>query len=189
MSTNLTFTDTSFKIGANEIDIGKLPEISVRALISRGLTHYLGSEQASKVKAKKDAYEKDNGGVAAAEDEIAAWKAEFVAQAIEKLVAGSIGVRAVGTTVDPVEAMSERIAKEQVLEILRANGIKVPKKDEAVSFADGSTKSLDDMIATRLEKNGEAIEREAKKRLTDKAKKEAAAKVAGEVKTFADLGL
>lgn len=174
------------------IDLSALPGKSINALLSRGLTHFLGSEQASKVKARKDKHLEDTK-VEADEDTVAGWKAEFVTKAINALLEGTIGVRAAGqASVDPFEAMCEKIAKAEVLEILRANGIKIPKKDETVKFANGAEKSIEDMIASRLEKNGEAIEKAAKKELAEKAKKVAAAKAIADAATTKDadsLGL
>lgn len=177
MTKTLSFENTVLTSAGHEIDFGALPETSVRALLSRGLTHFLGSEQASKVKAHKDKYLEEHK-VELSDDEVSVVKADFVAKAIEALRLGTIGQRAVGITIDPLEKAMEKIAKAQVLDILRANGIKTPKKDEAVKFANGTEKTLDEMIEGRLAKNGEAIEKEAKKVLADAKRKAEALKVA-----------
>lgn len=177
MTKTLSFENTVLTSAGNEIDFAQLPEVSIRALLSRGLTHYLGSEQASKVKAHKDKYLEEHK-VELGEDEVAAVKADFVAKAIDALRAGTIGQRAVGITIDPLEKAMEKIAKQEVLDILRANGIKVPKKDEAVKFANGTEKTMDEMVAGRLAKNGEAIEKAAKKVLAEAKRKADALRVA-----------
>lgn len=173
-----------FSVAGVEVDLNDLPARSIRALISRGWNHYFSSEQASKVKSWKD--KKAEEGVEVAEDELAAYKAECVAQALEALRAGSIGTRAAGVSIDPMDKLRQKIAKQQVLDILRKNDIKVPKKDAVVTFKNGTTKTLEEMVATRLQVNGEAIEAEAKKALAARTK-QVAALPQGE--TAEDLGL
>lgn len=179
-------------VGSIMIDYSALPAKSIGALLSRGLTHYLGSEQASKVKAIKDKHLEEHK-VELADDEIAAIKADLVSQAIAKLLDGTIGVRQAGVQIDPLDIAMAKIAKQEVSDILRANGIKVPKKDEAVQFADGTSKSMADMVSARLEKNRDAIEKAAKKALADRQKQANAAKAVadavGESKTADALGL
>lgn len=189
--TNLAVENSVVEVAGKSLDLASLPSKSILALISRGLTHYFGSEQASRVKAWKDAVLEETKAEPS-EDEINVKKLERHDIAMKALVDGTIGVRAVGITLDPLDKIKEQIARQQVADILRANGIKVPKKDEAVTFPNGESKAMEDMIKTRLEVNGEAIEKEAKKALkarTDaKAAAEAAAKNASE-KSAAALGL
>lgn len=161
-----------FTVGSTEINVNDLPPRSLRALLSRGFTHYFGSEQASKVKTWKD--KQAESGTEATEAEINAYKAQCVAEAIEKLRSGEIGVRSAGVTIDPLDKLRNKIAKQQVIDTLRKNNIKVPKGDEAVKFANGVSKTLAEMVATRLASNGDAIEAEAKKALAARNKQVAA---------------
>ena len=169
---------TTFVAGGKEYDWTQLPASTVAAMLSRGATHYFGSEVSSRAKGRADKAAKGSGN-ALADDEIAAIKAETLADFHEKFTSGNVGVRAVGVTVDPVEKRMEKIAKGEVLEILSGLNIKRPKKDEAVKFANGVEKTLDDMVATRLEQHGDRIRKEAEKALRDEAKKREA--IAGEI--------
>lgn len=166
--------------GTIEIDFDTLPSASQRALAQRGLTHFLGNEQASKLAAWSKAE-----GQANSEDKatVLAWKeansaavtskmGELVAEANAALLAGTVGVRTSGPRVEPIDAVKTRLAKDEVLTILRNAKIAIPKKDEAVQFADGRTKSLAQMVTDRLAhaEHGPRITKAAEKILRDKAK-------------------
>lgn len=186
---------TAIKYGNHEFAIASLPEASTLALLQRGLTHYLGNEQASKlaswVKGESQANSEDR-------DVCRAWKEanpeavkakndELVAEAVKAVLEGKIGFREPGAAkATPLDAMIARIAKAEVLTILTSAGIKAPKKDEKVKFANGTEKSLAEMIATRIEKEGERITAEAKKAIAAEAKKREA--IASSVDAN-DLGL
>lgn len=179
------------EVNGQPLDLASLPAKSISALVSRGLSHYFGSEQASRVKNLKDAYLEEHK-TEMAEDEITALKAERFEIAMKALVDGTIGSRAVGITIDPIEKIKTAIARSQVTDILKANGIKVPKGEEAVEFADGNKKTMEEMIKTRLEVNGEAIDKEAAKVLKAKQSAKAAAEALAksvEKKDAASLGL
>lgn len=177
---------STYTVAGYEIDVTDLPAKSIDALLSRGLTRFLGNEQASKVSSWKAAFKTEHG-TEPTDDNVAAYHASVVADAVKRLVEGTIGTRQPSVTVDPLEKEMHRLAKAEVVEILRANSIKVPKEGEAVTFADGSQKTLDDMIEARLAKRGEAIEKEAKRILAAKAKRAEGAKVEGPV-TAESLG-
>lgn len=161
--------------GAHTLDISKLPQLSVDALIRRGVSHFLGNEQASKVVAKAEAWQKANtpagGQVPDVPDDLKSqWKHEAQLAAVEALHAGTIGTSVRGPKADPLEDTMYKLAKKKVLEILAANGIKAPKKDEAVTFSNGVKKSLEDMIQTRLTNFGDELKKEAEKVLADAAR-------------------
>jgi len=177
--------------GNHNIDTATLPVASIDSLLRKGISHFLGNEQASKVTAWVESVTKEKN-VAPTDEEKAAKKAEFIKSAIEALVAGTVGTRVSGPRVEPIEAARNTIARKEVTDILRAANIKVPKGDEAVKFADGTEKTLAQMIATRLEKFGDRIEKEAQKKLAEDARrvKAASATVAAvESKTADALGL
>lgn len=192
MTTTIQLPVDTLKIAGRDVNLGEVPASSLLALVARGATHYFGNEQASKVSARKAKFKEENDGVEMADDEVEALKSQLVAEAFDRLMAGFMGQRAVGVSIDPLEKAMRKIAKDQVLTILRANNIKPPKKDEAVKFADGTEKTLDAMVDTRLENHGEAIEKEARKAIADAQKrKDAAVAAAKEVKaaTAEALGL
>ena len=185
---------TKITYGAFETEIEALPAASIVALVKRGLSHYMGNEQAAKVSAVKSA-RKDSGEPELSPDEISAMLAERRKSAWDVLLAGTIGAqRAAGprASVDPLEAMKHRVAREQVVERLRQAGLKTPKGDATVKFANGVEKTMADMIAKRLEVDADGIEKEAKKRLAEaKRRQDAIAKQAAGVDGEApdELGL
>lgn len=154
-----------------EVDTSKLPEASINALLSRGLTHYLGSEQASKVTAKVAAFEKEHGE-APAEDEKAAWKAQFIADAVKALQDGTIGTRTGGPRLDPLAKAIRDIAGEEVTALIRNAGHKVPKGKETVSVR-GEEVTFGQLVDRRLAnpEHAERIGKAAKARVAEAAKR------------------
>lgn len=183
-----------------EIDTSALPESSVNALLRRGLAHVLGNEQHAKV-GPNSAWYKDlvkaktaEGGEAyvPTDDEIEEAKAAFQAKAIEALTAGTLGTSIRGPSAPPLETEMNRIARTTVINRLKAAGLKPPKGEDVVEFANGTKKTMAQMIATVLERDGEVITKEANKAIADaKRKAEQAKKVAAEAgsKNAEDLGL
>jgi len=179
--------------GNYSVDTTTLPEASVSALLSRGLTHFLGNEQASKlaswVKGEGQANSDDKATCTAWKEAnaqaVSDKMAELVKSGIAALTEGTIGTRAsAGPRVSPLDTMVRSIAKKEVLGILATHSIKAPKKDEKVRFANGTEKSLDEMIATRIEKEGERITKEAEKAIREATKKAETIKAqAGAVET------
>jgi len=161
-----------------DIDPNGLPATSLTALLRRGIVHFLGNEQAAKVSGWKAKFEKDNGREPN-DDEVDAARQGFVAKAVEALNAGTIGQSVRGPSVSALDSIKETIARGKVLAILKAAGIKPPKKDEAVRFADGQTKTMEEMIDTWSTKNAEALDKQANEVLAErKAKAKAAAEAA-----------
>lgn len=178
---------TVFTYGNHTIDSGKLPQSSLDAMLKRGLAHYLGNEQASKVTSHFD-------GETPSDEAKAAYKAECVAKAIQALNDGTVGVSTRGPRLDPVETYITRIAKAAVTDILKTQKgpdgkpCRFPKDGEVVTFANGETRTGPAMIAKWLAGNdpdgkprAERVKREADKMLADaKRKAEKAAKTAVE---------
>lgn len=168
---------SEYKNGDIVLDLTTLPAKSVSALLRRGLTHFFGSEMASKVKAVKDRHLADTKEELG-EADVAAVKAEFIRKGVEALLSGTIGERAVGQTVDPVEVEMERIAKREVREICKLHNVTIGK-DGVATFAGGQTKTLDEMVAKRIDTNRERLTKEAKAVIKAKESKKAA--IASEV--------
>ena len=177
------------------IDLTTLPEASVLALVSRGLTRYLGSEVSSKaITHFKDVPEASDADKTAYADAV---RAEF----LQHLLAGTVGQgRATGPRKDPVETEAKAIAAREVRETLKTHklGFTKPAKDAAekftpyVLFGNGSKKTMAEMVATRLAGHGERIRKTAAKNIADAKRiaEKAAEAVTGEgVKTAEDLGL
>ena len=151
--------------GSHSIHIESLPATSLEALLRRGISHYLGNEQAAKVSNRKADYQAKHGEHPD-DDLVASWKEEVQALAVEKLVAGTIGQHAPrAPSVDPVEREAGKIALAEVKIILSKNGIKPPKKGEPVTFKNGSQATLEELVARRLANptEGERIMKEAAK--------------------------
>lgn len=151
------------KYGDITIDAGKLPETSVAALMRRGLAHFLGNEQASKV-ASKFSDEPD-----ATPETKAKYKAECVEAAIAALHAGTIGANLRGPKATPVETMVRQLALREVSDILRQNKLAVPTGDKTIEFPDGAggkvQLSRSDLIDRRVAKHGERLTKEAEAEL------------------------
>lgn len=198
----MTINSHKFTVNGTEHDLFAMPDASVSAMIGRGITHYFGSEVASKVKAWQDKIEagdtESTPPVAprpVSDDEKAAKKAELVGDFLSRLSAGEVGVRTPAIQVDPVEKVLDRLVRESVLATLAANGIKAPKKDESIQFADGSTRTMADMLARRKAMGkdpatGAEFAAEAARIVKAQQKKKAAAEAAvPEVKSADALGL
>jgi hypothetical protein len=152
--------------GEHSIDFSKLPEASVRAMLQRGVTHFLGSEQASKVSTKfKDADEATN-----TDEARASFKAECVAKALAALNEGTVGVSTRGSAADPLEAEIERITKREVVAVLKGQGLKFPKDGESVKFGNGTVRTGDEMLTNYSAKHGDRIRKEAEAALKEKAR-------------------
>jgi hypothetical protein len=170
--------------GEHTVDLSTLPEVSIRALTKRGLTHFLGSEMSSKAKGWFDNQTAQSavagsGVVAPTEETKAAFLANCITEGLAALYAGTVGVSNRGPSVDPVTAIARGIARREVLEVLKNAGVKVPKKSEdKVTFADGSAFTIAELTERRQAKSGARIMDEAKKHkaeLDRKSKKIAAA--------------
>jgi hypothetical protein len=179
--------------GTHSIHIESLPATSLEALLRRGISHYLGNEQAAKVTNRKADYQAKHGEHP--DDElVAAWKSEVQTAAVEKLMAGTIGQHAPrAPNVDPVEREAGKIALAEVRIILTNNGIKTPKKGEPVTFKNGSQATLEEMVARRLVNptEGPRIMKEAEKAVKAAAAKKFALEAgdAGSADSADDLGL
>lgn len=181
--------------GDHSLDFDTLPEKSLMAMLSRGVTHYLGSEQASKVGPNSSwfgKFEKDNKRKPT-EDELKAQKAANLAKAIEALVAGNVGSTR-GPKTDPIEAEMERIAQREVWDILAGMDMckknKRPKDDDTFEFPD-VTYTFAEMVDRRIDaevlpEHEARIRKEATKKVEAELKKrEKAREAAADAKSKA----
>jgi hypothetical protein len=181
--------------GQYEIDTGKLPPVTIDALVRRGISHVLGNEAASKVSAWADNAERIKAEGNATDEQKAQKKAEFQAVFIDAMLAGTLGQHAArGPRVDPLEAVMNGIAKREIIDRLKAANppIKTPKGDETINLK-GELFTMAQLITRRLNgPEGERIKREAQKHVADLERKAKKAKedVAKAGDTSADaLGL
>lgn len=159
--------------GNHTIDTDKLPPASIDAMLSRGISHYLGNEQASRVSAFVEAEKVKGNTVGDAEKATA--KADFVKAAVDKLLAGTVGQGSSrgprGTTVDTV---IRQLAEKEVRAVLKAAGITMPSGEKVVEFSDGTKLTKAQLIDRRVAKRGDALRKEAEaeiKRLEREATK------------------
>lgn len=165
------------------LDFTTLPAKSLEAMLKRGVTHFLGNEQAAKVTGWKARFAEDNNGAQPGDDEVAAKKAEYRGIAIAALQAGTVGTATRGPAADPIEAEMERIAKREINEVLKKNGAKFTGKgdERKVTFANGDSFTMDELIERRLANvdHKARIEKEAKRALAASAKAAEQVKSAG----------
>lgn len=170
------------------LDFTKLPAKSLEAMLKRGVTHYLGNEQAAKVSGWKSRFADDNNGAVPGDDEIAAKKAEYVSAAVAALEAGTVGMATRGPAADPVEAEMERIAKREINAILKTNGAKFSGKgdERKVTFANGQSFTMDQLVERRLANpsEGPRIKTAAEKAIKQAAREAEKVKATGPL----DLG-
>lgn len=176
------------------IDTDALPDASIAAMLKRGLTHFLGNEQAAKVTNAKKAWAKAHGGADMPEDEIDAKRDELVAAAIAALESGTVGVGVRGPRIDPVEKIMEARAEAEVVSILKNHKLATKKpEDEDVFTLGGVEYTFADLVERRVAKEGERLRAEAEaevaRRKAAKAERDAAAKAAAGTNLADALGL
>lgn len=179
-------TETQISYSSFTVPRSAVPPASIEAMISRGLTHFMGSECASKVTAWKAKQEVPPTGA-----EIDAKLVEVQTEAWTKFVEGKVGVRApgAGPKISHHDTVVRKITTDELRVILKNIGVKFPKGDEQVTLG-GTDYSLDDLIDRRLAKEGERINKEAAARIRLEDKRAEALKNLGVETSAAEvLGL
>jgi hypothetical protein len=170
--------------GTHSLDFTSLPPKSLEAMLKRGVTHFLGNEQAAKVTNWKKKFVEEHGAEPG-EDELQAKKAEYVIAALAALNEGTVGTASRGPAIDPLDAEMERLAKAEINDIIKKAGAKFSGKgdDRKVTFGDGSSFTMDELIDRRLNNPDHAarIQKAAEKALKEKAKAVEAAKSSGPI--------
>ena len=158
--------DGTMTIGGHAV-----PLATLAAMVSRGVTHYFGSELASKVIAERKRREADNP---MSEADEAAYRAETADAFLARAIAGEIGMGHRGPSADPTEAEAEKLAWAEVQVVLKQNDIKPEGKGEDRTWTIGTDKlSKDDLIERRLAKHGDRLREEARKAIAKRAKDKA----------------
>lgn len=157
-------------------DLTKLPVTSLQAMVRRGLSHYFGNEQASKVTAWKESYAEDHNGTAPNDAEVATYKLDCQKKALEALLAGTVGVHAPrGPKATPVDALVRQLAIREITDVLTAHKLKMPKGEETVELA-GKTFTREQLVDRRITAHGERLKKAAEAELK---RREREAKAAG----------
>lgn len=199
--------DFGITYGARTFDLSGWPHATLMAMARRGVSHYLGSEQASKLltriekgivtvegdaeatSARVKAFEAmDKGARKAAistfrsdnPELIATWEAELEADAVKAMESGDVGTSVRGPALDPLTAIVNRLGKAEVVAVLKANDITIPKKaDVKITTPGGEAYTMSELVERRKAhaEHGPRLVKEAKKVLADS---ERAAKKAAE---------
>lgn len=170
MADDTTTNDMIVKYGDFTIDYSAVPKTSLMAMLRRGTSHFFGSEQASKVTAHFDA--DAESPVEDTPEARAAVKAEFQKKAYDALLAGTVGVSTRGPTLDPIATIVRRLAKAEIVNVLKLNGVAWPKKaEDTITLPDGTAITGPQLIDRRVTKEGERLNREAKKIADEQARK------------------
>ena len=146
---------SEIKYGEFTIVTAKLPEASVTALLRRGLAHFLGNEQASKVAAEF----KDNAEATQAEKD--KFKAGCVTAALQALQDGTVGANTRGPRGTAIDTVIRGLAEKEVRDALKHLGVTMPSGDKVVKFADGQELTRAQLIDRRVAKHGERLKKEA----------------------------
>ncbi len=161
--------------GEHTVDFATVPHTSLMAMLRRGVSHYLGSEQASKVVALFDPDRKLAEGESRLEDtdeNRESAKATFQAKALAAIAEGTVGVSTRGPGVDPLTAQIESIARKEVTAQLKDNKVKVPKKaTDTVKVPGGAEYTMAQLVERRIARDGERLTGLAKAELAEKARK------------------
>ena len=173
--------------GDFKIELAVLPLASQVNLAQRGLAHVLGNEVSSKTvsfirgkvvegserKASDVTTEEVKAYRSENETVVLAFEAEARAALVKEIEEGTLG-QGRSTSAKPalskVDTMARAIALEELKEILTKNGLKLPTGEKTLSFSNGDTFTREELISRRLEKHGERIGKEAKKRVDATAK-------------------
>lgn len=155
-----------FKHGDITVQPADVPTISLFALAQRGFSHVMGNEVAAKV----SAWKKTEEGASASEEQIAEFTAAKRAEALEKIMNGTLGVRSVSAPrVSGIDALMRRVAVEflqaRFAAYSKRTGTKVslPTGDKVVEVA-GKAMTREDLISAELKRNEAAIRAEAERR-------------------------
>lgn len=187
--------------GTRKVSAATLPPVSIRALLGRGLGHFMTSEQASKVNSKREKVAEEikkanpNRAVTKADMRPGGWlriecdkaypKAEsdadllaFQGEAWDALIAGTIGMGSRGPKITPIEACIREvaagrvIARLKVMKMISEGATTVPKE---VTFPDGSVLSRADLIKRQIDRDPEGVEKEAQTLLRQREREAARA--------------
>lgn len=156
------FNDITVTYGTFTFDLGTLPESTLVAMVRKGISHYLGNEQASKVSTWTKARAESDLG-AANDVEVATFKADTQAAAVKAMHDGTVGASVRGPRGSSLDTEIKKIATREIMDLLKQHGISAPKKAaDAVQFPNGDAFTMAQLVERRLAKFGARIEDEAK---------------------------
>lgn len=159
-------TSTVVKFGDHIVDMASLPSESVVAMFRRGLAHYLGNEQASKLTGWKDDFAKEHGREPT-DAEYSDRKAQYQADAVKLLAEGKVGGGVRGPRGSALETVMRKIAEGQIRAMLKQANLSFPAGDKKLKFANGTELTGAELIARRIASHGDAIKAAAEKQIRE----------------------
>lgn len=149
-------------------DPRELPEVTIHALLRKGLTHFMGNEQSSKVSTWTQDEIAEGRKVTA--DAKAAKLAELQVDAWKQMLEGKIGVSSRGPRGTALETVMRTIAEKRVKAALGAAGMTLPTGDKQAVFPNGQSFTRAELIQRQLAKYGDEIKTLAEKEIADQAR-------------------
>lgn len=182
MTEQVDISDRTLKWGDYSTLPSEVPAVSLLALAQRGVTHYMGNEQASKLTAwVKKPENKD-----ATEEQVKAYAKTLHDAAWQKIMKGEMGVRSAGQPrITGIEAVMRKMATAWVSAALAKQGVKLPTGDKTVNMA-GKDFTREQLIDRALKTKGDFFRAEAQKQMDEEAARNAGAGEMGDI--FADDG-
>jgi hypothetical protein len=140
-----------------------VPARNLAVLCQKGITHFMGNEQASKYVAYKAS---DVGKAASKEDQLA-WLKTCRDEAFEKVLNGTLGIRSASgaARVTGIDAVMRRIAVEMLTAELAIHNAKLPTGDKTIEVR-GKAYTREQLIETMLKRRADLIKQKAQERMT-----------------------
>ena len=163
--------------GNVKIDTTSLPAASIQALLSRGLSHYLGNEQNAKVGpefgervakagfANLKALRAAPGEHAGLLIEIEKFLNAKVTDAVKALHDGTVGESTRGPRGTALDTVIRAIASAEVKKVLANIGVTMPSGDRKVRFVTGEELTSSELIARRIARHGARLTKEAEAKM------------------------
>ena len=148
-----------------EVSTSDVPIPNLAMLALQGFRHKLGNEVAAKVAAHK----KSEEGKAKDEAALAEFAAEARKEMLERILTGTLGVRASGAPrVTGIEALKRAIGTKWLKEAIAkynaktGKSVALPTGDKVINYM-GKDMTRDEMIAAYIRANGDRVDAEAKR--------------------------
>lgn len=148
-----------------EVSTSDVPIPNLAMLALQGFRHKLGNEVAAKVAAHK----KSEEGGSKSESELAEYAANARKDMLEKILTGTLGVRAsAGPRVTGIEALKRAIGTKWLKEAIAkynaktGKNVSLPTGDKVINYM-GKDMTRDEMIAAYIRANGDRVDAEAKR--------------------------
>lgn len=165
--------------GQFTLDLAQVPETSLLALVSSGLSHKMGNEVASKLAAFVKA--QDAAGTPVSDEAKAEAKAGFQSEMFSRIMAGTIGVSTRAPAGPKPDTIKAQVTLKSLTAHLKAHGLAVPSGEKTLVLG-GKEYNRAALVEAHYTKHQERLDNEIsaeRKRREKEAKK--LADVQGEV--------